>query len=330
MILDRAIQEFDIEGWLTSHNADYGDTEWVLDCPKCGKHNLCVNVERRLWHCWTCERYWVTPSGKRKAIAGAGGLVKLLALVDRISISQAIDRILEGVIFSYQDIHTLPKDEVRDQFLAAVRDPEPVDPPEDWQAITEPIPFMTQRQITMQDVVLFGLGWCSQGRYAGRFVFPVWERGRLLYFQARAMWSEVQQKGCYLKSLNPAAKEGSAVSSELLMNLEQAARYPRVAIVEGPTDLVRTGPDAVCTFGKRITPAQIGRLMRVGVRSIDLMWDADARKEMLEVAPLLQVVFDTRLVFLPKGDPGDYPRPYLAAARAQAAPSGQYSILRAI
>jgi hypothetical protein len=329
MLLREAIQSFDLESWLVGHNADVGNSEWVMDCPKCGKHNLSVNVRRKVWHCWTCERYETTPEGYRRATQGAGDLVKLLELVEGVDRSQAINSILNGVIFLYRDIKQLPSDDLRNQFLEAVYDPLPVTPPEAWCSIDEVIPFMDSRGITLDDVQAFGLGWCEAGRYAGRFIFPVWENGSLLYFQARAMWQPKSGQK-YLKSLNPPAVPGNAVSSDVLMNLDQARHYPRVAIVEGPTDLVRTGPDAVCTFGKRITAAQIGRLLRAGVRAVDLMWDSDAREEMVATAPLLEALFDTRVIFLPDGDPGDYSRMYLSMARQQAASSQTVSILSQI
>lgn len=314
-LLREAIRSFDLETWLTERGADASESEWVLDCPKCGKHNLSVNTDRRIWHCWTCERYEVDAEGKRRALEGAGGLVDLLQLVDGIDRSQAIDQILNGVIFSYRDVSLLPLDELRDQFISAVREPSPLCAPEGWRPITEPIPFMLRRGITMQDVYSFGLGWCETGRYAGRFIFPVWEQHKLVYFQARAMWDPRPGTKGFLKALNPPAGEGAAVSSELLMNIDQAKLYSRVAIVEGPTDLIRTGVDAVCTFGKQITAPQISRLRRAGVRALDLMWDGPspseprgAWDEILAVAPLLSSLFDLRLVWLPHGDPGDHSR----------------------
>lgn len=329
MTLQGAIQSFDLETWLAGHGAEGRGAELVLTCPVCGKRNLAVNVARRLWHCWTCEQYVVDVEGKRRAVNGAGGLVKLVQLLDRVDRAQAVAKIAQGSIYSYRDVSNLPSDRLQRRYVDAIRPAEPVDPPEGWRPVTEVLPFMAQRQITLEDARLFGLGWCDRGRYAGRLIFPVWEDRRLLYFQGRAMWAEVPGRR-YLKSLNPPAGENNAVSSELLMNLDQARWYPRVAIVEGPTDLLRVGADAVCTFGKRITDAQIGRLLRAGVRAIDLMWDADAAVEMKTVAKRLNGVFDLKLVFLPSGDPGDFPREYLAQARIRAQDYRQNSELRKV
>ncbi len=198
-----------------------------------------------------------------------------------------------------------------------------IGPPEGWQPITEVLPFMAERQITLEDVRVFGLGWCGSGRYAGRMIFPVVESGKLVYFQGRAMWPEASTPGRYIKSLNPARTEGSAVSSEVLMNLDFACRYPRVAIVEGPTDLVRSGPDTVCTFGKAISFVQIRKLLVAGVRAVDLMWDSDAWEPAIGASRVLASYFDTRIVFLPHGDPGDYSRGDLQQYRERSVPADE-------
>jgi hypothetical protein len=288
-----------------------------------------VNVRRRLWHCWTCEQYVTTAEGKRRALRGAGGLVKLVQLLDGLDRAQAVARIAAGGIYSYQDVSRLPEDNLRGKYLEAIREAEKVPPPDGWRPIQTVLPFMARRQITLEDARTFGLGWCDRGRFAGRLIFPVWDQSRLIYYQGRAMWDPIPGRS-YLKSLNPPGGEGRAVSSELLMNLDQAKFYPRVALVEGPTDLVRTGPDAVCSFGKRITDAQIGRLIRAGVRAIDFLWDADAQKEMLEAGARLNVLFDLRVVTLPHGDPGDYSRAYLAQARRTAPHFSEMSGLRVL
>ena len=88
-------------------------------------------------------------------------------------------------------------------------------------------------------------------------------------------------------------------------------------------DVLRTGPDAVCTFGKRIYHRQVQKLWDKGVRALDLMWDGPtpsephgAHPEMVQAAPWLASHFDVRLVFLPQGDPGDWDRASLNYFRA--------------
>ena len=121
------------------------------------------------------------------------------------------------------------------------------------------------------------------------------------------------------------------------MNVEMAAQQPRAALVEGPIYCVHTGPSGMCSFGKQFTSAQLGRALRAGVRAIDVMWDGPSEKEpegawqdMVQIATTLDLFFDTRLVKLPWGDPGDYTTAELDSLRAQAIPASAVSPLARI
>jgi hypothetical protein len=328
----RLADRFDIESYLRSHAFDrLRREEWVGDCPECGKPKLCVNVDKRQWHCWVCQEYeqrYDPASGqwRARAVKGAGGVIRLICWLERCEYEDALKTLSEGALTAIE-VRELPKSEL----VMAVLDaplPQAIQPPEGWAPIYAPLPYMIRRGITMNDVRAYGLFWTPEGKYRNRIVFPCWERGQLVYWQARAMY---EQEDCppgydFRKALNPPKTDGAAVSSEVLMNVEIAATHPRVAIVEGPMDCLRAGPDAVPTFGKQMTPVQIAKLIRCGVRAVDLMWDGPkerepkgAQPEMLQLAPFLELWFDLRLVFLPWGDPADHRREDLRAMREQAA-----------
>ena len=318
MLLRTAIRAFDLGGFALKHGAEPGPREeWLLCCPLCGKEKLTINVDRQTWHCWVCEQYVVGTDGKRRPIAGAGGVLDLIQLLEGISREQAVDLVMSGSIFAHVDCSVMPEMELHDELMRSFRAAPEISGPEGWQPVTGILPWMQKRGILLEDARAFGLGWCNAGRCKGRMIFPVWEDRKFVYYQARAMWDPRPGED-HIKALNPPAMRGAAVSSEVLMNLDQARHYPRVAIVEGPTDCVRTGPDAVATFGKQIHASQIAKLRMAGVRAVDLMWDGPgpteprgAWDEMWAAAPLLSALFDVRLVFLPWGDPGDYTRDQL-------------------
>lgn len=317
MSLNRAINRFDIEGYLSRFGAQAeSQTEWALDCPICGRHRkLIVNLLKRAWHCWYCQDH---------SAGGRGGLVALIQLLENADKSSAVRTILEG---SHDHVRTDMVVEGQKVLAEVARDVVPILPPPNWRygAIdhTGILPYAQKRGINYQDVVDFGLLWCEGGRYNRRMIFPVWEGQNLVYWQARAMWNEPeQQSGKYVKALNPPREPGAAGATDVIMNLDRASCYPRVAITEGPVDCIKTGVDAVCTFGKKISSIQIEKLRQAGVRAIDLMWDGPTQKEprgawpeMFKVAPGLALLFDVRLVFLPQGDPGDYTREQLYAIR---------------
>lgn len=334
--LMRLIDDFDLEGYLQEHgfrqlNAHHGD-EWIGPCPGCGKEKCAVDADKRAFHCWVCQEYedrWDDHEKRfrRRPVRGAGGLIGLIEWLDEIDTADAIQLIYQETAGG--DLRELAAPKQLKQVLESGLATE-VAPPENWRSIESPLPYMLKRGITMDDVRMFGLFWCSGGRYDNRLVFPVWEGGRLLYWQARAMWekSDLLPGSKFIKSLNPPSTPGAVVSSDVLFNLDTARLYPRVAVTEGPIDAIHAGPSAVCTFGKQISNAQVQRLLQANVCAIDLMWDGPtpseplgAQPEMVKAAPWLSTFFDVKLIFLPQDDPGSYSRDHLDWFRAQGVPA---------
>lgn len=348
--LDLLLQRFDVERYLQGFAAEReGRNELLLGCPKCGLAKLSINTSTGFWRCFRCEKYLVDALGKKRAIAGAGRALGLVKWLEGLNTSQAIQRIAEFVSHALGSPTELPET----SFLSGQKTPPAVCPtglPDGTLAIAGSMPYLSKRQITLEDARLFGLGWCASGWLANRLVFPVWERGQCIYWQARAMWDEDEHvarpftrkdgtvgKDKFRKTLNPSQERGGIWyfgSGDVVLNLEQAAAYPRVCITEGPTSCIRAGPSAVATFGKQLQPQQIARLVDAGVRAVDFMWDGPTPKEprgawesMIQAAGQLSAFMDVRLVFLPRGDPGDYSRAELDAYRAHAQPFSPGTLL---
>jgi len=335
--LDRAIELFDLESYVTDQGGeDIKGHEWIMDCPICGKRKLAVHMQRKSWHCFFCQEYVYNQFGKKVPVKGAGGLLALIELVEGCTKFRAVQIVMQGARGMAGGTAELP--EVLSPDWGSVEGnfehPEiPWPPGSDFNRNTI-LTYCASRGITVDDIHHFGLFGCVSGTYANRLIFPCWEDQKLKYFQARAMWSESQQTwGRYIKTLNPPNLAECATATEVLFNLDIACQYPTVVITEGPIDAIHVGYDAVATFGKTISPLQILKLKRKGVRSIILMWDGPSRtepfgawKEMFNHAPRLAGVFpDVRLVFLPQGDPGEYPREALRGYLEQAVPYSQFS-----
>lgn len=326
---------FDLESYLERFAPVLAQrSEVVITCPVCGKNKLVVNLEKQVWHCWVCEEYQLNLYGRRKAVAGAGGLTDLIQLLEGCSREQALSIIADQSRHLFVDIQQIDSKLKIDPSIE-VRFSNEMPPPEGWKSIScyESLPYLRERGITPQDVVDFGLFYCDVGRYADRLIFPVWERGVLVYWQARAMREDVTDAK-FRKTMNPDRLPGYASASEVLMNLDVARDYPRVALVEGPIDNIHVGFSACATFGKKISMTQALKLRYAGVRAIDLMWDGPSEREplgawpeMLRAANLLSGMFDVRLVFIPTGDPGIYSRAENNAFRARAIPASAVSRL---
>jgi len=339
-----AIMRFDIETFIKKHGAmQLQNLEWSLVCTGCGKDKLIVNTSKRTWHCWVCQRYETVygPTGPvRKAVAGAGGLVDLVQMLEVVSKATAARMVINAGLLSPEELSNIP-DWILEERSYADMDVTSVeiDLPDFWtkfgvdhggvhqMSVLQAHNFLNKRRITADDVDRFRLGWCWGGQYANRLVFPTYEDGKLVYFQARAMW-DPRPGERYVKALNPRRVEGSAVSSDLLFNLDTARHAPRVAITEGPIDCIHTGWDAVATFGKELHPLQVGKLLQAGVKALDLMWDADAYSNAVATANRLSSLFDVRIVRLPYGDPGDFTRPELTWHRAHGVALGGIQVIQ--
>lgn len=340
-----ALQRFPLRDWVQEcGGGPAGKDEYLLTCPRCGRDKLSVNVERKRWRCFICEEYHqlLDPRGHKMALDGAGGIFSLVVWMLGCQPREAAQLIIERAAQVDQG-PDLPLLEMPGVQIVK----QPTGLPANALALDGVLPYMSRRGITLDDAQQFGLRWVPSwdgGWLANRLIFPVWERGACLYWQGRACWDAHEhrprwegknakgEEDKFRKSLNPSAERHGVHyfgSSDVLLNLEQAARYPRVAITEGPTSCIRTGVDAVATFGKQLSPQQVGRLVQAGVRGVDFMWDgpgptepAGAWPQMFQSAALLAPYMDVRLVFLPAGDPGDYTRQQLAWFRSQARPYG--------
>lgn len=322
-----AIDAFDLEAYVQERGADEIQAgQWMLTCPSCMKPKLIVDTRKKAWHCWVCEEkaQVMTPMGPREqTISGGGGLIDLIQLLDEVSRREAVDVVLFGNATAV-DLAAIPEVDLVGSYLAAGLEITPVDPPDGMVPIRGQLDYCVKRGITEEDIQLFQLHWCLAGRYGNRLVFPVFEQGHLVYWQARAMW-EPQPGEKFIKALNPPRTPGVAVSSDVLFNLELAAAYQRVVVTEGPIDAIHVGPWAVCSFGKRLHATQIAKLIRAGVRHVDLMWDGPsdtepqgAYPEMVATAAQIAPLFDSvRVVRLPWGDPGNWRRDQLWAFQQQ-------------
>lgn len=301
---------FNLEKYLMrfspkSHSSD----EWLLTCPICGRDKLVVNIQKKLWHCWICQEYGRNELGKRIPIKGAGNIVHLVMLLDRVSFDVAKQFVKTNMDITYSNSSF---DFENEEYVSLVE--KEISYPPYSKTITGILPYCFERGITQEDIKYFGLFYCDGGRYRNRLMFPVYEEDKLVFYQGRAMWNP-QPGEVFLKALNPPKEDGVAGTEDVLFNLENASKYDWVVLNEGPIDAIHVGYNAIGTWGKHITEKQLLKLRKYNIRNIYLMWDGPtekepggAVKEMFEVLPLLSGIFNTKIVFIPKGDPGDYSR----------------------
>jgi hypothetical protein len=137
----------------------------------------------------------------------------------------------------------------------------------------------------------------------GRIVIPVFQEGRLRTWQARYVGDPPKGVPKYY-NMRRARKR------ELLYNLDRARLFPRVVVVEGPTDVWRFGFDSVSLLGKKASTHQ-QTLLAHSWKEVVIVLDADARVDAERLRDQL-LPAAVRLVELPAdADPASLPRPVL-------------------
>lgn len=168
--------------------------------------------------------------------------------------------------------------------------------------ITFPIPpkkfdlFEEWRGVSAELLQELGAYYCDRGRFTGRFVFPVYQDGKYLGFDARIYDSSAQfQDVKWLRAKHMPVKDiiyPSEVLKRRFKNLEH------VVVTEGVMDAIsyiQMGVPAFPSFG--VTPPSMKRiegLIRLGVKKVTLGYDNDIKgvQGIIRVAPLYAEWFE--------------------------------------
>lgn len=313
--------------------------EWSTTCPHCQKpEKLVLNVEKRRWHCWVCQREMLRVGRggvtRRVTVVGGGGLLRLFVWFYRISSGEAADWAVRVSGSGPVSLALLPNLDLAvsdadddDDLLVPPPPPEGACPVDD-----DTLSFLASRRISVDVARAYGLFGCRGGRFDRRVVFPAWgPSGELLYWQARATWSpaEDERRGRrHIKVLNPERGDDLLTSEHTVFNLCRAVQLGRgrVALCEGPISAIHAGDDAVALWGKQLYPAQIRALLVAGVREVEVMFDGPTAREpegawpeAVALVPFLSSFFErVWLVRVPEGDPGDHCRAQNAEFRRAA------------
>lgn len=159
-----------------------------------------------------------------------------------------------------------------------------VEMPEDYVPCfkgTEAYDYLLSRAITEEIIADYRIGFGSQNlkgltkegrrRYAGagRIIFPDFDSsGDVVYWVARTY------KGHKIKYKNPPDSD----ARDKIFNLVRASEYADVLITEGVISSIAAGRNAVATYGKDVTTAQVAMLVEAGFEKYYVALDGDALK----------------------------------------------------
>ena len=164
--------------------------------------------------------------------------------------------------------------------------------------------YLEDRGVPWEFVERFQIGYCTQGRYRNRLVFPVIQENAQVYFTTRLCDDPDDER--IPKSLNEPNEEGFHQRGTCLLNYDNCLGVERIAVVEGPFDMMAF-EHAVALLGKFASPEQVrlfAHLRAAGLQEVVIALDHMAGKEIDALySALLPVVPEVTVLGLDQGDP---------------------------
>jgi len=138
--------------------------------------------------------------------------------------------------------------------------------------------LLNERNLTKDDIIRYGIGYCPRGRYCDRVIVPSYDEGGVLnYFIARD-FKDVH----YLKYRNP-KRDANIVGFESYINWNEP-----IILVEGIFDAIAVRRNAIPLMGKQLSEELKYKLYVNDVKEIYVALDGDANKDAVSIITYLQ------------------------------------------
>ena len=284
-----AIANFPIRRWVSENFTRVSSSnrgEFLrVDCPFCGGRNtLSIDTRKKYCRCFRCEGKSVSEG----SWSGRGGIVDLVCAVEGIDVKSGIARVFQ--LSEFPD--------------TVVRQEKPVAVDKDIPAEAIPLDKVENSHESVQGILRRGLIHllesvyvCVDGRYARRWILPVYWQHEFVGFEAK---SYVGDKP---KSLFPEwFKTGEYVYATQTWD----TRFGFVVVAESIFDAETIGLNAVGLFGSTLRVGQLTRLIELAenrdVHSLVWFLDSDAwTKQQAGILRYTNVLFDNYVVRVPPG-----------------------------
>mgnify|MGYP001352049809 FL=1 len=255
----------------------------AYSCPFCHHHKpkLEVNFTEskkgvNLWQCWVCGKKGKTIRTLFKQLKVSSDYFQELGkLVKNVSGNTSDDVVIEQL--------TLPK-----EFKSFSNNKDII--------AKHAYAYLKRRNITIQDVLKYNIGYCNYGRYSNMVIIPSYDsNGKLNYFTARSFENDP-----YIKYRNPDASR-DIIPFELFINWDLP-----IILCEGPFDAMAIKRNAIPLFGKNIQPSLMKKIVESKVEKIYIALDNDAMTQALKFCEqLINVGKEVYLVELQGKDPSE-------------------------
>jgi DNA primase len=225
--------------------------QYSYNCPVCddgrGKGNFEINLEKSVYHCWSCGDTEGThgPLGKLFDVYGTKKQKKLYLLVRP-----------EEIKIKEKKLKKLKLPEGFTQF----KNSNPIYP-----IFKQAKNYLISRGITDQIIEKYNIGFCDKGEYSGRIIVPSFDfNNQLNYFVARS-WGNTK-----LKYKNPDLEKDKIIFNEHLIDWDND-----IYLVEGVFDAFFL-PNPIPMLGKHLSQYLFETLYTKANKDIIICLDGDA------------------------------------------------------
>ena len=204
--------------------------EHLYHCPYCKHHKkkMSVNFANGFWKCWVCDMRGKNVYRIVRKFGSYQQREKYRELQGMVDLSD-----FEQLFKEYNEIEDKQIIELPKEFISLCNKDLPMHS-------TERLRYLSSRGLTRLDILKWKIGYCKEGRYAGRILIPSFDMdGDCNYFIARSY------VGHSYRYLNPPA-DRDLVFNELMVDWDEP-----IILVEGVFDALVAG-NAVPILGSTL------------------------------------------------------------------------------
>ena len=248
-----------------------GNTQLLFECPFCNRRDgikkleICIDGERVGYsHCWRCNSKTRTFGSLLKKLNAPQYLRNKM-----FELSGEVKKVR-----SYKRKNIISDIQLPEEFIS-------LSTPTDSIEYRNAIHYLKSRDIGMNDIIRYNMGYCSDGKFKQNIIIPSYDlNNKLNFFIGRKYYDDPDN---ILYRYRKPDCDMEIVGFENLLNWG----YGEVSLCEGCFDAISIRNNAIPLFGKYPSEKLQEKLISNGIRRVNMVLDDDAMDDAVKNCELL-------------------------------------------